>query len=195
MDNAKTSSAPKPAKVKTAAEALVTAVAVAGALVLLNVLSCGTHARADLTERGIYSLSTSSEILVHSLKEKLTIKGYFGNVPAEYADRQAYVENLLAEYADASGGKVVYEKYDVDASDNEKARARQKELAGEGIEKLTLFSFKDDKRQQIPAYFDVKFSYLDKNEVWTAQSGGFTLEGLEYEFSSRIQRVTSPANK
>jgi gliding-associated putative ABC transporter substrate-binding component GldG len=190
-----TSQAPRPAKVKTAAEALLTALAVAGALILVNVLSCGTHARADLTERGIYSLSTASEILVHSLPEKLTIKGYFGNVPAEYADRQTYVENLLAEYADASGGKVTYEKFDVDASDNEKARARQKELAGQGIDKLMLFSFKDDKRQQIPAYFHVKFSYLDKNEVWTAQAGGFTLEGLEYEFSSRIQRVSQVAQK
>ena len=55
-----TTAAAKPAKVKTAAEALITAIAIAGALVLLNVLSCGTRARVDLTEQGIYSLSTAS---------------------------------------------------------------------------------------------------------------------------------------
>ncbi len=187
--------APRPAKARTAAEALVYAILIAGALVLINVLSCGARARVDLTEQGIYSLSTASQILVHKLPEKLTIKGYFGNVPSEYSDRQEYVENLLAEYAEASGGKIDYQKNEVDATESEKARAHQKELAEEGIQKLMLFSIKDDKRQQIPAYFHVKFSYLGKDEVWTAQSGGFSLEGLEYEFSSRIQRLTSGKKK
>jgi ABC-type uncharacterized transport system involved in gliding motility auxiliary subunit len=195
MSNDNKPSASRPAKAKTALEALVTAVAISGALILLNVLSCGSRARVDLTEQGIYSLSTASEILVHKLPEKLSIKFYYGNVPSEYSDRQSYVENLLSEYADASGGKIDYQKYEVDASDSEKARARQKELQEDGITKLLLLSFKDDKRQQIPAYFHVKFSYLGKSEVWTVTSGGFSLEGMEYEFSSRIQRLSSGKKK
>ncbi len=189
------SSAPRPAKVRTAAEALITAVAIVGALVLLNVLSCGARAKLDLTERGIYSLSPASQNLVKRLPEKLLIKAYFGNVPSEYADRQTYVENLLAEYADASGGKIDFVKFDVDASDGEKAQPRQKELAEEGIKKLRLVSLKDDKREQVPAYFHVKLSYLGKDEVWELDQRGFALEGLEYEFSSRIRRLSGGKKK
>jgi hypothetical protein len=52
MSSTKNSS-PRPAKGRTAAEALITAIAVTGALILLNVLSCGSRARLDLTEQNI----------------------------------------------------------------------------------------------------------------------------------------------
>jgi hypothetical protein len=185
----------RPPKAKTFAEALVTASATIGFFVLLNVVTCQSYAKVDLTETGIYSLSAASKRLVKDLPEKLVIKAYFGNVPAEYADRQRYIESLLEEYAEA-GQKVDYTRYEVNASDSPEALPRQKELEADGIEKLILITFRDDGNKQIPAYFHVQFSYLGKKDTWAVRSArDLGLEGIEYEFSSRIRRLVKPQKK
>ncbi len=172
-----------PAKGRTAAEAIITGVAAVGALILLNVLSCGTRAKVDLTENKIYSLSDASKRLVHSMKERVNIRAYFGNVPAEHAEKATYVDMLLSEYADASGGKIDYQRIDP----WEKPEL-QEELKKDGVDKLRLQSLKDDSFQQVPMYFHVVFSHLDKKEVWTPAQG-FNLEGLEYDFTTRVKRL------
>jgi ABC-type uncharacterized transport system involved in gliding motility auxiliary subunit len=183
-------------KTRSAVESLVLCVAAGAALILLNTLSCQSHQKVDLTENGVYSLSPASKRMVKNLPEKLTIKAYFGNVPAEYADRQSYVENLLEEYADAGGKKVDYVRYDVDASDSKDALPKQKELADDGVQKLYLISVKDDENKQVPAYFHVVFQYLDKKEIWSIKQGrDLDLEGMEYEFSSRIRRLSAGKKK
>ena len=88
---AKNTSIPKG---RTAAEALITGGAIAAVLVLVNVLGAGSRARFDLTEQHIYSLSDASEQMVAGMKEKVNIKAYFGNVPAEY--HQSFVFTYLA---------------------------------------------------------------------------------------------------
>ncbi len=168
---------------RTAVEAIVTGGALALALVLLNVLSCGSRARVDLTESKIYSLSDASRSLVSAMKEKVNIKGYFGNVPPEYSERVSYVDMLLAEYAENSNGKIVYEKIDPWGD-----TALQEEIRKDGVDKLRLQSLKDDTYEQVPVYFHVVFSHLDEKEVWTPGQG-FSLEGLEYDFSTRIKRL------
>lgn len=174
----------RPAKGRTATEALLTGAALVAGLILLNVIvSWAGNAQVDLTENQIYSLSSPSKAMVKSLDEKINVKAYFGNVPVYIEDKQRYIEALLAEYADASGGKVTFEKIDPTGD-----TALMDELKKEGVDKITLRSFENDKREQIRIYFHVVFQYLDKKEIWTPQ-GGFSLEGLEYEFSSRIKRL------
>jgi ABC-type uncharacterized transport system involved in gliding motility auxiliary subunit len=173
----------RPAKGKTAAEALITGVAAAAALVLLNVLSCGTRAKVDLTENKIYSLSDASKSLVRGMKERVNVRAYFGNVPPEYAEKVTYVDMLLSEYADAAAGKIDYQR--IDPWDKPEL---QEELRKDGVDKLRLQSLKDDSFQQVPMYFHVVFTHLDKKEVWTPAQG-FNLEGLEYEFTTRVKRL------
>jgi len=172
-----------PAKGKTAVEALITGVAVAGALILLNVLTCGSRARLDLTEGRIYSLSDASRNLVSNLKEKVNIKGVFSNVPAEAADKVAYVDMLLSEYADRSNGRITYER--LDPADNPEL---QEELRKDGVNKMPVEARQADSVEQVLVYFHVVFSHLDKKEVWVPPRN-FTLEGLEYDFSTRIKRL------
>ena len=172
-----------PAKGKTAAEGLITGGAIIVALVLANVLAGGSRAKLDLTENNIYSLSEASKGLVRRMPERVNVRAYFGNVPPEQAEKMNYVDALLSEYADSSGGKIDYQKIDPwDKPD------LQEELKKEGIDKLRLQSRKDDSIQLVPMYFQVVFSHLDKKEVWTPEST-FALEGLEYDFSSRIKRL------
>ncbi len=173
----------RPAKGRTAAEALVTGVAAVAGLILLNAVSCRTNAQVDLTENRIYTLSSASKEMVRGLPEKVNVKAYFGNLPVFVEDKQRYIEALLEEYADASNGRVSFEK--IDPTDDP---ALQDELKKDGVDKLTIMSQESDRREQVRLYFHVVFQYLDKREVWTPQ-GGFSLEGLEYEFSSRIQRL------
>lgn len=177
-------------RVRTVVESVVAALATVLALVLANAVACRSHAKVDLTENGVYSLLDASRNLVRTLPELVTVRSYFDNVPPEQATQQAFVESLLAEYADASGGKLVYTKADVDAADNPAAAAQQKTLAAEGVKRVMLLSIKDDRRQQIPAYFAVKFSHLDKEEVWQLPNN-FVAEGLEYEFSTILRRLVS----
>jgi ABC-2 type transport system permease protein len=175
--------AKKPAKGKTAAEALITAAAVCAALICLNAVTCKSGAKLDLTEGQVYTLSSASKMLVASVPESFRIKAYFGGVPAEHAEKMSYVDMLLAEYAEASNGKISYEK--IDPTGNE---ALEKELAGEGVSELKLQSRKGNNFEEIRMYFHVVFEHLDKKEVWVPD-GGFTLEGLEYDFTTRIKRL------
>jgi gliding-associated putative ABC transporter substrate-binding component GldG len=178
-------------KIKTAAESLVTTLAAALALLLVNALVCGSRSRVDLTEQKIYSLSDASARLVKNLPERVAIQAYFGNVPSEHKEKQHYVESLLAEYAKASGGKVTFEK--IDPWDQPEL---QQELKQEGIDRILLVTVQDDKAEQVPAYFTVQFTHLDKRERWGPDPRfGFHVEGLEYEFSSRIKRLAWPKRR
>jgi ABC-type uncharacterized transport system involved in gliding motility auxiliary subunit len=179
----------KPEKGKTAAEGLITALAVCGALVLLNVVTCGSDAKLDLTDNQIYTLSSASKTLVRGMGEGFHVKAYFGNVPTEHAEKMGYVDMLLAEYAESSGGKLTYEK--IDPTGNKEL---EQELAEDGVTKLKLQTLKDDNYQQIQMYFHVVFEHLDKKEVWVPD-GGFSLEGLEYDFTTRIKRLASGKKK
>jgi gliding-associated putative ABC transporter substrate-binding component GldG len=173
----------RPAKGKAAAEGLIWGLAAITALILLNTLTSGWHQKVDLTEHRIYSLSPSSQKMIASLPERMIVKGYFGNNVSEVASQRDYVANLLGEYADSSGGKLSFEK--IDPWDKPELQA---ELKKEGIDKLLFMTFKDDKREQVPGYFHVRFTYLDKDELWIFDQR-MASEGLEYDFSTRIKRL------
>ncbi|MFH0901260.1 MAG: GldG family protein, partial [Pseudomonadota bacterium] len=179
-------------KAKTAAESLVTTMSAGLALILLNALTCKTHAKADLTEQGVYTLSESSGRLVRNLSERMIVKAYFGNIPPEHLDKQHYVENLLIEYAESSGGKLSWEKIKPPEKPEE-----QNALKQEGIQQIPIPVLKDDKFELPVVYFSLQFVYLDKKEVWSPDQNFFrrSLEGLEYEFSSLVRRMTAPKKK
>ncbi len=178
-----------PQKGRAALEALATGAALIAALILVNVVSCQSRAKLDLTSGQVYSLSQASKDIVRGMPEKVIIKAYFGNVPAEHIEKQNYVDSLLSEFAEASNGKVDYERIDPWSNPD-----LQAELKKEGIDKLRLRSMRDDTFEQVPMYFHVVFTHLDKKEIWTP-AGGFALEGLEYEFISRIKRLGAGKKK
>jgi ABC-type uncharacterized transport system involved in gliding motility auxiliary subunit len=173
----------KPPKRKTAIEALVTGAAAIGTLILLNVLSCQSRAKLDLTEYKVYSLTPSSRGVVANMPEKVNIKAYFGNVPPDQQEKQTYVDMLLQEYAEASGGKINYERLDP-----WKDKALAEEIQKDGIKEIRLQSLKEDSYELVPMYFQIVFQHLDKKEVWTPDNT-FSLEGLEWDFTTRIKRM------
>lgn len=75
-----------------------------------------TGARLDLSENGLYSLSEGTERILKTIEQPVTLTLFFSDkatsqLPAlrTYAQR---VEELIEEYVNLSGGKLVFEKVD-----------------------------------------------------------------------------------
>jgi ABC-type uncharacterized transport system involved in gliding motility auxiliary subunit len=169
----------------------VTTLAVVAGLVLVNFVAESAGARLDLTSSRLYSLTPASHRLVAELAEPLSVTAYFGKIPSENAFDQRYVESMLDRYADASSGKLTWEKIDP----FERGREFQQQLKqDENISKLMWLSQVDGAPQQVPVYFHIKFKYLDKSEVWTPPNA-FSLANLEYDMSSLIKRLAYPKKK
>lgn len=95
-------------------------------LVAANFLLGAFSARVDLTEGDVYTLSPGTRAILSKLEAPVKIRLYYsqgGNaVPVGLKTFAKRVEDLLAEYRAASGGRVVVEKFnpepDSDAEDS-----------------------------------------------------------------------------
>src|SRR5256885_4340287 len=100
---------------------------VLGAIViLLNVLGVfGVNVRADTTDARLFSLSSGSRRLASSLKDQMEIRAYFSkDLPPPYNALELYVRDLLAEYRDASHGKITLRVIEPQ-TDEDKQKAEQ----------------------------------------------------------------------
>ena len=111
------------------------AVLVLLATVVIQVVFRG--ARVDLTEDHLYTLSQGTRNLMQDLQEPVTLKLFYSRKATEgipqlrnYANR---VEELLREYAQASGGKVT-----LDVIDPEPFSEQEDEAAGHGLQAVPL---------------------------------------------------------
>ena len=86
-------------------------------------------ARVDLTEDHLYTLSQGTRNLMQDLQEPVTLKLFYSRKATEgipqlrnYANR---VEELLREYAQASGGKVTLDVIDPEPFSEQEGRGRR----------------------------------------------------------------------
>lgn len=101
-------------------------IALAVILIAANFLVGAFSARVDLTEGDVYTLSPGTKTILSKLEAPVKIRLYYsqgGNtVPVGLKTFAKRVEDLLAEYRAASGGRVVVEKFnpepDSDAEDS-----------------------------------------------------------------------------
>jgi ABC-type uncharacterized transport system involved in gliding motility auxiliary subunit len=95
-------------------------------LVAFNFLASAINLRVDLTEGRVYTLSAGTKAVVGKLEAPLKVRLYYSQgssaVPVGLKTFASRVEDLLAEYKAASGGKIVVEKFnpepDSDAEDS-----------------------------------------------------------------------------
>src|SRR3972149_4288593 len=94
-------------KTRLAGESAIFLLALAGAIVLLNLLGVlGLNLRVDATESNTFSLSSGSKKLARGLEDQMEIRAYFSEeLPPPFNALGRYVRAILAEYRDASGGK------------------------------------------------------------------------------------------
>ncbi len=157
--------------------------AVAIALVVLgNLVSRGFFFRLDLTENQIYSLSSSSVVMLDKLDDFLTAKVYFSeNLPGQYGNTRRYLQDILEEYAAYSDGNFRFEFYR--PNDDEKLAL---EAQKSGIQPVQLQVLENDKFEVKRVYMGMALLYGDKREVLPVIQ---TTTGLEYEITTRINKL------
>ena len=156
-------------------------------LIALNVVLSNFNLRLDVTEERLHTLSDGSRNLLGKLERDVTLKFFFNGSAAEvdvglknYARR---VEDLLAEYELAAGGRIILEKHDPKPDSDAEDWARRYGVAGQAVGGmgfggpvvyLGLVAVADDVHEVIPA-LDPRAESL-----------------LEYQMTRMISRLANP---
>ncbi len=162
------------------------------AVVLVNVAGITLFLRVDLTSNHTYSLSEASKKAVHSLSEPLTINVFFTkNLPAPHNVTERYLRDLLEEYAAHSNKYFNYRFYDVSAEEgnvSEAAKRNQEMARGYGIYPIQLQKVEQDQVKFQNAYMGLVLIHGDVVDKIPAIT---TTDGLEYQITSKIEKMTS----
>jgi ABC-2 type transport system permease protein len=171
---------------------------VAANVVFLNVnLSGVTALRADLTERGEYTISGTTRSILDGLSEPLLIRGYFSEKTHPLlAPMVPRIRDIIEEYG-VIGGDRVRTEY-VDPRESEELEKEAAQLYG-----VRSFPFRvADRLDQsvVNSYFSVLVKYGDQHEVLNFDdlievtgTGIDTIEvklrNLEYDLTKTIKKV------
>ena len=159
----------------------------AGGLVLLailliagNFLVSAFKARVDLTQGSVYTLSPGTRAILAKLEAPVKIRYYYtqgGNtVPVALKTFAKRVEDLLAEYKAASGGKVQIEKFNPEPDSDAEESAALDNVEGQQTNTGEKF------------YLGLAVSFLDKKEAIPVLSADRE-QLLEYDLTSKISQV------
>jgi gliding-associated putative ABC transporter substrate-binding component GldG len=186
-----------PQKIKTAANALTLAVALAGGLVLVNAIASRLSVRLDLTQDRVHTLAASSRDAVKNLPDRMTVKAFISSGLQPPLNKYGQdVRDLLDEYAAASGGKLQWEAIDPLApkKDAEETRSWREELKTKyKIQPITLERISDSKLEiGSDNYLGIAFVYGENIESIPQVAA---TDGLEYQITSLIRKMTSAKRK
>jgi gliding-associated putative ABC transporter substrate-binding component GldG len=171
-----------------ASNALLYTVFTIGAVVGINLIATRYFGRLDLTEAGVYTLSKASKEIVRSLPDFFNVKAYISDdLPPELATGSRYVRDLMDEYRTASKGKLRFEV--VDPGSDKKI---EEEANSCKVQKLQIQVLRDQKFEVGSYYLGLCFKYNGKDEA-IPEVG--QVEGLEYQISSLIKRMSQKKRK
>ncbi|MCB9666772.1 MAG: GldG family protein [Myxococcales bacterium] len=166
---------------KARREATLFLVVVAASLVLLNVLGTFAHARVDLTESRMFSLSQGSKDMSKRLKDTLEIRSYFTpDLPYPYNGLERYTRDMLEEYEASSNGKIQV-RY-INPSDDAEKEAAQ----ADGVQQVPTLDLTEDRIEQVQAFRGLSFHYLGESKAIPFLEN---TEGLEYQITQIIKEL------
>ncbi|HKU36554.1 MAG TPA: GldG family protein, partial [Polyangiales bacterium] len=172
----------QPTKKRAASESTAFLILIAGILVLVNVLGLFIHARLDGTQKEIFSLSNGSLRLASSLKDRMEIVAYFSpDLPPPHNATERYVRDLLAEYRDASKGKISLRVIHPE-SDEDKQKAEADNVVKVQDQRLESDSFSVSE-----GYRGVAFHYMGNTRAIPHVDD---TDGLEYEITQIIKEMS-----
>lgn len=158
--------------------------AVALVLIGFNLITASFKQRVDLTEEKAYTLSAGTRAILGKLDTPVKIRFFCTqseqSTPEtvflrDYASR---VNDLLAEFQQAAGGRLVIEKLDPQPDSDAEDKARF-----DGIQQTTLSGGE-------PFYLGLAVSMLDEKQMVELDPRQERL--LEYEIARAISRVENP---
>src|SRR3569833_800733 len=162
-------------------------IAVIGIVVAVNLISTRVFGRLDMTDTKVYTLSPASIDVVAHLGNYLTVKAYISDtLPPELKSLSRYVRDLLDEYSSNANHKMKFEAVDPVAAKLED------EASSCGVRKLQIQKMEDQKIEVGAYYLGLCLQYEGKNE---ALPEIVSLEGVEYQVTSMIKRMTQKKRK
>jgi gliding-associated putative ABC transporter substrate-binding component GldG len=172
----------------SASNATMYVLLVVGAVVAINLIATRVFGRLDLTENKVYTLSPASKDVVRNLPDYVTVKAYISkDLPPELTAVSRYVRDLLDEYRTYSKGKLRFEAIDPGADKKIAEEAGQCRIQPLQIQVLRSQKF------EVGSYFmGLCFQYQGKSESISEVT---QQEGLEYQISSLVKRMTQRKRK
>lgn len=174
-------------KKKTIETVLYSAIGVlAMALILIafNVIAGAFKERMDLTQEKAYTLSAGTKAILRKLDTPVKLRFYCsqGDASPETVYLRSYakrVEDLLDEYKQIAGNKLIIEKYDPEPDSDAEDSARLDGIEGQMLRNGDKF------------YLGVAVSLLDQKQAIPFLDPSRE-RLLEYDLSRAISRVVSP---
>jgi ABC-type uncharacterized transport system involved in gliding motility auxiliary subunit len=159
-------------------------IALLAILIAANWILGGMRIRHDFTSEKLYSLTPGTRAIVGKLDQKVTLKLFFNSSTPEvqpYVKNYARnVEDLLHEYALASGRKIVVEKYDPQPDSEAEEWAQKYGIPGNPMD-----------MNGTPIYLGL-VGVCGSTEAVLPVLDPRTEELLEYNITRLIYRITHP---
>jgi len=171
-----------------ASNSLLYAAFVFGAIVVVNLLSTRVFGRIDLTENKMYTLSQPSKDLVKRLPDYLTVKAFMSaDLPPELKTVSRYTRDLIDEYKNSSNGKFRWEA--IDPGNDKKLEDEANRCK---VQKIQIQVLRNQKFELGSYYLGLCLEYGTQIESIPQVARP---EGLEYQISSLIKRMTQRKRK
>ncbi len=172
----------------SASNATTFVVLIIGAVVAVNLIGTRVFGRLDLTENKVYTLSNASKDIVRALPDYLNVKAYISkDLPPELANTSRYVRDLMDDYKTYSKGKLHFEAFDPESD-----KKIEDEANACKVQKLQIQVMRSQKFEVGTYWLGLCFQYQGKDDA-IPEIG--QVEGLEYEISSIIKRMTQKKRK
>ena len=177
------------------------------AMVLVNIVGDYFFHRFDLTEEKRFTLSESTTNGVQSLEDVVFVRIYLeGNLPTEFRELSKATRELLDEFRAYSGDNIQYEFINPSISNDEEERVEvYKELTRQGLQYTNIRMQAGDKMSEQIIFPGAIVSYKDQEtpiQLLKSTAGATeqqmitsSIQQLEYEFISAIQKITNPEKK
>ena len=154
-----------------------------GILIIINFFAYRFFVRLDFTADQEYTLSKATKNILKSLDEPVTISAYFSeDLPPNVAKVKQDFKDMLIEYENASGGKIVYQFINPNKDQETEMEAQQA-----GIQPIMINVRERDQMKQQRAYLGAVLQYGDKKETIPFIQPG---SAMEYALSSNIKKLT-----
>lgn len=154
-----------------------------GILILINFFANRFFFRLDFTEDNQFTLSDATENILKSLDEPVTITAYFSeDLPPDIAKVKKDFRDLLVEYDNASGGKVVYQFINPGKDQETEMEAQQA-----GVQPIMINVREKDQMKQQKAYLGAVLQLGDKKETIPFIQPG---SAMEYNLSTNIKKLS-----
>jgi ABC-2 type transport system permease protein len=173
-------------------------------LVFINVISFFVFTRLDLTSEKRFTLSDATKKLLKNLKDVVYLKVYLtGDFPPGFKRLENTTKEMLDEMRIYAGENLQYEFIDPSANPDKKQRdALYKQLYMKGLNPTTLEQKEKESSSEKIIFPGAIVSYHSEEvpvQILKEQLGtppeqvlNSSMEGLEYELSSTIRKITTP---